>query len=352
MAPRLASGIVSLMPVDMWAIGSTAVACLLIGFVAAGAFLASRDLIPDQRIRVGVAAIPVLVPIARVEATGNLANIHWFFAYLMFWILFVRPRTPREAVGWSFVALAACLTETQCLIFAPVVLFLLWRVPLSRVVLSGWVVGVAIQTVTFLSSPRWRPEGLPSAGATVRGYLTNAVLGGVVGYQASVDALVEGSGWSFPIAVIVLVLLLAAYAAVHGTPETRLALLTAVAGSAASWTLSYAYNNHVGFDYSSPPFWLTRWGTAAAMLLLGIIPIFAQSLALNRPERRIAPILLVVGLILGMGVSLPASYRQGPSWRGSVADASSHCTSTSAAYVSIPQLPAGWELTVPCSRLP
>lgn len=321
------------------------------GLVAAGAFLASRYLTLDPVIHLGVAAIPVLLPLARVEAVANLANAHWQLLYLMFWILFVRPCTRLEAIAWAAVATVACLTEIQRLVFAPVVAVRLIRVPSSRLVLSGWVIGIAGQTATFLASYRERNEGVPSLASTMKGYMVNVVLGEATGAQSVVDTVLAHLGWALAVLMLAVIRGMALCVGIRGPQGMRWAVLAAVSGSAASWVLAFSYNNP-GYKYAQPPYWLTQWGTAAALLLLAVLPLYAQVLANRGARGRTASRFLIAGMVLVITVSLQATYRSGESWSDTVDTARDECDVGEVTVARIHQLPAGWTFPVDCARFP
>lgn len=114
--------------------------------------LLGRDVVSFWPARFLLALIPVFCPLAGFEAVGNSNNLHWYLTYLMLWILLGRPRSRAGQWLLTFAALAATLTETQCVAFAPLVWWV-WRQDrqrpsetLSRIgILGGWACGALVQ---------------------------------------------------------------------------------------------------------------------------------------------------------------------------------------------------------------
>ena len=351
--PRIASGLVTLLPVDAWADAATIAACVLAGCVAALCFVATRTLVPDIWARLGIAAVPVFAPMLAIEAIANLANVHWYLLYLMAWLFFVKPRSKCTAVAWSIVSAASCLTEIQCLIFAPLAGWLLLKGTRSRAAAIGWVIGIGIQAITFLSQGRRRSAGLPPADSTVKGYLFNVVWGSFNGYAKPAQWIAAYIGWGLFAFMFATVVIAAGAAACLGSRQLRLALLTVLLASIGTWCLSYVYNNESTVAYADPPFLLVRWGTGGAMLLASIFPLLAGALAEHQPRWRRFSLLMVICMVAVMLLSFSHSNegRQAPKWAIAVAAARATCSVNPSASVEVPITPEGWSVLVHCSRI-
>ena len=157
--PRVASGLIAwLVPIDAWADAMIAAAAAVVGVTAGLVYVLSRAVVSSPMARLGLAAVPVLVPLAGVEVIDSLANVHWYLLYLTPWLLLAMPRERATALGLAFVALVAALTEPQTVILAPLAVWVLVRDPRSRVIVLGWALGVAGQIITFV----WRRASGPT----------------------------------------------------------------------------------------------------------------------------------------------------------------------------------------------
>lgn len=360
LVPRVATGLVTrLLPVEAWADAVIVAAAVVVGCTAGLVFVLSRSVVSSRTARLGLAAVPVLVPLAGVEVIDSLANVHWYLLYLTPWLLLARPRGRATAVGLSVVALVAALTEPQTVLFAPLALWVLLRDPRSRVIVAGWALGVAGQVITFVVAPRPRTEGSPPWLSVVKGYLASTVLASGSGHGRVVGTAVATGGWWVGLVVLLVFWGLAALALVRASAPLRVAVIACVVGSVAAWVLPYVTNNASALYYDQvpgPPYVLplVRWGMTASMLLLALVPLAAGSLrARNVRGCRLLGLVLVGGMVVVMSASflMDNDGRQGPSWRDGVSQARQQCGSASAGVVRIPTGGTVYAVQMPCDRL-
>jgi hypothetical protein len=360
LVPRAATGLVTrLLPVDAWADGAIVAAAFVVGVTSGLVFVLSRSVVSSRTARLGLAAVPVLVPLAGVEVIDSLANVHWYLLYLTPWLLLARPRGRATAVGLGAVALVSALTEPQTILFAPVALWVLLRDPRARVVVAGWALGVAGQVVTFVLAPRPRNDGFPPWLSVVKGYLASAVLASGNGHGRVVGTAVAKGGWWVGLAVLLVFWALAAVALIRASAPLRIAVLACVVGSVLAWVLPYVTNNASDLYYDEvpgPPYILplVRWGMTASMLLLALVPLAAGALRARRVRGgRLLGLLLVGGLVVVMGASflMDNDGRQGPYWRDGVSNARKQCANGSADVVRIPTGGTVYAVQMPCDRL-
>ncbi len=355
LVPRLlAAAIAAAVPVTGWAVATNAAACLVIGLVAAVVVVCSRDTTRSPLLRILLALVPAIAPFASVEAIGNLANLHWFLLYAMVWLLIATPRSPVGASVMAFAALLATLTETQCVLLLPIVLWRVWR-DARRVwpVAAAWAVGSLVQVASFLAAPRLLPTGRPPLASVVEGYVVNVAMGS---FSVRPDVL----RWGFEhlwvgTAVLLLGVALVLTAAVLARASTRLAVVALAYGSLASWTASFVLGANPGYYYSEMPWtdWmLVRWGTAASMLflaavLLSLDVVGQQWRALRAPA---AVARLAVAALLVLGAPFAASAG-GSTWQARVVEARSECAGgvNEAVVTTAPAL--RWQVRMPCSLL-
>jgi len=361
--PRLLTLLVTaLLPVSWWAGGVAWVACLAVSGIALLTFVLSRDVVAGDPARVGLALIPLLIPMARLEAIGNVANLHWYLFYLMPWLLLAVPRTRAGAVGLAVVSAAAVLTEPQCLLFLPLVVFVLlrdrrwahrdrrWAVPV------GWAVGGVGQVLTMLTHGQ-RHADLADTWSAVLGYAANAAGTTVLPSGGRLAEVVSHLGW-WPLLLLTgSVVALAGLAWAWGRYEIRVAVVTVALGSMATWAASYFLNDHADYLYGTeggrPLVPLVRWGTAAAMLLAAIVPLAADVLLGLGGRYRVAGWIVLIGLIVVMlfWFRRADSNRSGADWQTGLDDARQACTVHPGRPVSIATAPEGWTVRMACADL-
>lgn len=359
--PRLAGGLVTgLLPVSWWANAMTLIACLLVGGAAALVYVFSRDVVSSPIARLGLAAVTVLTPLAGVDAVGNMANLHWYLIYLVFWLLLATPRSTIGAVLMTTLALVATLTEPQCAVLLPLAVLVFVRRPASRPVVLGWLVGVALQLWTYLNYPRVSSAGMPPFDSAVKGYLLNAAMSNAYASGPLLGRIIASLGWWTAGAALLVLLCFAGYACWRGTTAVRTAVAGALFASVATWSGSYYINNNPVYYYGEltaeqlPTLILVRWGTAAAMLLVASVPLAAGVLVERSPGRWPIAAGIVSLMVIVMSISLvsPSNGRAGVPWDEALTTAAQQCRSSpSTVTVEVPTYPAGWPVPVPCSDL-
>ncbi len=76
--------------------------------------------------RLVLAAVPVVLPLAPVEISGNVANLHWYAMALVPWLFSYRARTWWGSGVVALLTLAATLTELQTVLFLPLLALAWW----------------------------------------------------------------------------------------------------------------------------------------------------------------------------------------------------------------------------------
>ncbi len=243
--------VVHLMPITWWANGVIAFSALTVSGVACLVFVASRDVLTTTVARLGAAAVPVFLPLARFEAIGNVANLHSYMLYLIPWLFLARSRSQAAAVGFAAAAAVAVMTEPQCVIFLPLaVIVWFWRRD-SRWVVVGWALGAAGQTITYLHYAGIRPSSLDNFRSWVEGYAVNAVATDAVPSGARLGSLVARFGWWPAMSAAVVFFGIAIFAGLIGSRWLRVLVLTVSLASVASWSASFFLNDHRAFDYDA-----------------------------------------------------------------------------------------------------
>lgn len=370
--PRLASLFVTaVLPVTWWATAINVIACLMVGAVAGLVFVLSRDVIADLPCRVVLALITVATPMAATEALGNVANLHWFLLYLTPWLLLATPRSTWGAWGLVAAAFVSTTTEPQCAIFLPLALWRVirlwppdtaarrWVIP----VLVSWLLGVTAQVLATLTAPRGVGDGdLPPFASVVQGYVLNVGMTIGTADQPVLGAVFLRFGWWAGFIGVAAILALAAIGCVKGGTQQRVVLLALIYGSVVSWTASFVLGQNPIFYYSEIPVaelgWplLTRWGTAASMLLAATIPVAIAVLIRRHPRHRWVWTTMLAALVAVFAVNLFVDT--GPdtgSWAAEVERARAVCDHSAdggAGTVVLTTPPgAGWIIDLPCAVL-
>lgn len=354
--PRLiADAVVGSTPVARWAIGFTALSCVVIAAVCAITYVCAGAIVQRTSSRIALAMIPVLVPIAPIEVSGNAANVHAYFLWLTPWLLFARPQRWWAAIALGVVALTGALTEIQALLFVPLV-FWRWRGRKGWAIRLGLMIGLAAQVIVTILSPR--PPGRAVSyhlWSVVEGFAANAMMGAVTA-QSHIVAL----AFTTTRAILVLVSLVfcasVVVSLIRGNWRSRTVVLTCVVAAAAIWAAGYLANPFPGFDFATygQPAWSTfgfmRYGVVPAMFLLATIPLASDAL-MSRFCRASA---LVVGVIVAIAVisqwNVPTTQRSaGPVWSTGVSHALSSCRASDQMFVNVPVAPAGWSAQIRCT---
>ena len=345
------------LPIAWWGVAVTALACAVVGVVAALVFTYSADIVAYYPARVALGLITVLIPIAGVEPLGNLANLHWFLLYLMPWLLMRNPRSRAGLIVATVLAVLSTLTEPQCLIFLPLVVWRFVTVPAVRAVQLGWALGIAGQAVTYLASPRPHTPGRPPLRSIADGYVLNVGLPIITSRAHLFGAALVRWGWWIGFAWVIALLLFAAVGFVVARTPARVMMVTLVFGSVASWVLSYVVNNIADLYYS---LWtadrladpeLMRWGTAASMMLAATIPITVGALVERFPAWWPAGIAALTFFVAVMAVDL--TYRvsvDGGTWSSQITEGQSACDLTPGGHIELHIQPYPvWVMGMPCS---
>ncbi|MBF4594232.1 hypothetical protein ITJ58_10745 [Curtobacterium flaccumfaciens] len=300
--PRLIVDLGYALPPERYAQVVALAACTVVGGVCALVFVLSRDVVRPWPLRLVLAAVPVVLPLAPYEISGNAANLHWFLLVLVPWVFAWRARSWWAAGALAVVAGAAVLTEPLTALFAPLLL-LSWTprgrapgpagrwtaLPVTLVV----VVALAVQGVTTLTSPRALATGSPAARDVLAGYLLRPVAGAWDPDLGAVLTAVVEHGWAVVVVPAALLLVVLVAAVVVGPARTRWMVAALAVGSVAVWWVALLANGGDGLRWSAPVAAVAavppqRYAAAAGLLLVSAAVVAAATLVDARSWSRAA----------------------------------------------------------------
>ena len=397
LVPRLVVDLALSFPVADYALVVSATSCLLAGAVCAAVFLLARDVVPSWPLRLVLAVVPVVLPTAPWEVSGNAANLHTFALFLTPWLLAYRSRTWWGAAGLAVVTVLALGTEVQAVLFLPL-LALAWLptrtpspsgplagvqphrlVPLP-VTLAALATGTA-QVVTALTTTRVARPGDPTAADVVAGWLLQTVGGLWDADLTAVAGTVLDHGWwvlVVPAVLVLVVVLLGSVVALRsGRWRAAVLAVSLLVGAGVVWTAALLANRSADGRWSTaPPAALvtatpSRYAAAAGMLLTAAVVVAAAVLVervvtSGRSGRRVvgrasrpggaahvvrsAVGWCVVAVLVTTWVANASTVTRrdaGPEWQPQFRDAVATCRADPRAVLDVRTAP--WTAVVPCS---
>ncbi len=381
--PRLVVDLAVHRPIEQYALTVSASSCAIVGVVAGAVFLLARDLVPAWPLRLVLAAVPVVFPLAPFEISGTAANLHWYMLVLAPWLFAYRARTWAGSAVVAVLALFAVLTELQTVVFVPLLL-LAWlpfrsadarlqglrALPVTVVALAAG----AAQVTVSLTTPRASRPGDPTLADVTHGYLLQPVAAMADRDIAAVGRLVAASGWWVLLVPAAAVAVLLVVALVVAAWRARVLIVALAGGSAVVWTAALVANasanagwgtlDGAGLGALVP----TRYAAASGMLLLSAVVLAAAVLADRRSWSRPVDAFAgrtggavrvtgaavgwcVVAVVVAAAVANvapgPSQRADGPLWAPQVASSVAGCRADPDASVSVKTAP--WGAQVPCT---
>ncbi|MFC7431098.1 MULTISPECIES: hypothetical protein [unclassified Agrococcus] len=361
--PRLVTAVlVAVVPLELHAVAVTLASIAFVVAVAVATFVLSADVVRWWPARLGIAAVPIVLPALGAEVLGNLANLHTYCLWLGCWILLAHPRRGIAGVAWAGVLLACMLTEVQAVLLVPLALAMLRpRRRETWLPVVATLVGAAAQVAAMLLSPR---EGYPSLGIgipdIVLAWLVQAVLPIVDGSRADVIAALADVGPVVGLAALVPFAIAGVVGLVRGTSRQRIAVVTLAllsAGIMAGCILTsqlevWRYASLEGEEWLGAVV-IFRYGAAAGMYCAALVPL-AAGIVVDRDRdagwrrARIARVatasVVVVAAVGWMAVQAPetgSSRPGGAAWSVEVDEAQAACDA-GADEGQLEVAPAGW----------
>ncbi|KPG81331.1 hypothetical protein [Frigoribacterium sp. RIT-PI-h] len=346
---------------DQFALGTTVASLVVVGLAAALVFLFSASFVTSRVMRAALALVPVLAPMAALEALGNAANLHWFLLYLLPFAVVWRPRRTTGHVVQVIVIVVVVLSEVQSVIFLPLVLLVLVR----RVTRSGavaLVLACVAQLASVVASPRVRGDApLPEVVNVAIGFVAEPVMGSWVSPGRAADLLTGPHGVAVALAATAPFVIALGAGLVRRRSSRNLLIAVLGYGVLAVWVTDVYANPTVTIDFVGHGLGLTRdmgyvrYALVPSMFLIALLALGIDRLAASRSlVSRGGAVLLVMVLVVALTRQFaPYSYTRisGPDWAASVATARVACEADPEGVVRVASAPAGWGVDVACSDL-
>lgn len=359
--PRLLAGVVvDLLAPEQVAHGMTVAAALVIGAVS-GALVWYAAMATERIwIRALIGLVPALVPTGPLEMAGNLANLHWYFLLLGFWMFLAVPRNWVTSWIAAVAVLLMTLSEPQLLIALPLFIRNI-RERRTWPIASAAVIGIGAQLVISAVFPRQ----LYTSGAKldlsdiVIGYLFEPFAGSFWWDTTRVARRVELTGPWLIVLGFALVAAFVVLALVAGSRVSRWLIAGHILGSACIWAAALLLNPAESFQFSFDiavfvdNFRTWRYVGVSSMLALAGLIVAADAL-LSRPRMKylgfVAVAVVSASLLVNSAAIDPARVPRvgGANWPAEVDRAATECGRAPADDVQVNTFPRHWDVRVPC----
>ncbi|MFI9812470.1 hypothetical protein [Saccharothrix variisporea] len=347
--PRLSAELVSLLPLTWAAVGFALAAAVPRALVALITFAASAGYLRSTALRVGLAALVVVLPVGNSEPLGNVTNLHWFLLYGLFWVLLWRdaPRVP----ALLFVALAT-LSSPLAFLLAPLAL-LRYLTHRDRVLPATFALAAAVQGTVMVFAERTPYSHDPVDPVQVLlATLLRVPVAGFTGSEQVADLYPRFGNAPTAIALVLIAVPVTA-ALVWRDRPARFLTVTAAAYSAVTITSSLVANWTVALQVQQPGVVTTsqRYSVLPCLLLFTAVAVGLDATP-TRGRRLVITTRAVIALTLLAGVVQhtrdQSGVLTGTSWTDSVTAAEAQCSAGTRPVGRFVHEPTGWFFELPC----
>lgn len=360
--PRLVGELSTLLPLEWAAAWFALCAALGAAAVAATVYCAAAAYIRRPELRVALAVLVLLSPVAGTEAVNNVANMQWFLTVAAFWCLLWRPER-WGAVAWQTgLSLVAALSAPLLAVLVPLAVVRAGLVRTARGILpsAALLFGVAVQLAYLRDRP---DESSMEVVPFLTGYAQRVAMGSLVGQRPAAE-LWRDVGWVGPVVAVLLLTALLGWAAVRPGSRHRWPIVIAVGASAAMFAASFAGRGSwywAAWAPGMPSPIAGRYLIAPMALLHAALYLALDEVLEHRgreatsPRLRLGVLALVAVQLALMGASYPASNERsgGPAWQSSLEDAAEACEAEPVDTVDVEiSPPPEWTAAVPCEEVP
>lgn len=340
--------------------------CAGVGAVSAVIYLYARTMLRTVVAPFVLAAVPPLIPTAPREALGTMNNLHSFLLLAIPFALLFVPRS-----WWSSAATAALvaiivLSETQALLFAPLLLAEV-RSPRKWPVIAAFLGAGIAQSVTFVQFPRsaidYGTTTSVGLGDVIVGFIT-VPLSTVWTTRLDVVAHVITHAGIAPFVLLAAACVVAAVIAIIlGSGPHRWLVSATVLGAAAIWAAALLVTPAASFAFTQgiadhvAAFGTIRYATVSSGLLLVALVVVADALWGKSWIRRGFALAITMAvaapLVANFHDSGHARRDDGPTITSQIPAAREECEagdSTDALLRQSPDRPP-WTVTLSCAYL-
>jgi len=232
---RLIAGVTVIFPLDDAALLLSLGSAITVTLIAIYVYYASRRVFETRWARALAGVVVVLLPATGYETNANVANLHWYLIYALFWVLIAPPVSTRGRWVAAVITAFAVLSDPLTIVLAPLVALMVIR-DRSRpalVVPAVYAVTLAVQLgLGFFADPGER--NAPSSLLELPGIYALRVTGSFLVGDLFLDDFWKPFGAAFAIVAALLVLGSLAFAWLRSEPRTRTFVVLALG-------LSFAY---------------------------------------------------------------------------------------------------------------
>ncbi len=240
--PRSLAELTTLFPLRDAAAILAAAAAAVRAVVALFVFRASSGHLRSPWVRGMLAASVALLPAGGLETLDNIANLHWYLTFAVFWALLWRPQRRWECALAGFVVLVGVGSSPMPLLLFPLVVLRVVSLASVRrlrdyVVPACFVVAGVAQGIAVLRSAR-PPHETFGPAVVSRAYGVRIGAGALAGYQHADRIWLDLHYLGVAIAAVVLLALIVPAIRLPG-PRRWLAII-GLGASAAMFALMFA----------------------------------------------------------------------------------------------------------------
>ena len=118
---RLIAGVAVIFPIDDAALVLSLGSAITVTAIAFYVYFTSRRVFATRWASLLAGTVVVLLPAAGYETNANVANLHWYLIYALFWTLIVPHRTTGQVWAGVVVTVLAVLSDPLTIVLAPLV---------------------------------------------------------------------------------------------------------------------------------------------------------------------------------------------------------------------------------------
>lgn len=352
---RLIAKGISHLPVASFAAAMAIAGALVVTGCAFVVWTASAAYIRSTPLRVGLAALVVLAPVAGVEMLANVTNTIWYLMFVSFWLLLWRPATMGRALAAAAVLTLTALSTAGVVLMLPVWLLRTIAVRTARdaVMVLALPLGLAFQISPLThhaageANPLWNWDLLPAyAQRVVGGSLLGDGLGG---------AIWKGIGIPLEILAAAALVAILLYAVTGARTTGRSVALLALFTSLLTFFVS-GYDRAVGpellWHAGTAPTGLTRYCLVPGLLLLTAVILLVDDAGKRGARRAWAVAVGWIVIIAATSFSIGnAASRGTPRYSAALRSARTSCATGQPVGLVVISPFFFAPMQVPCQRL-